>query len=225
MILARWVGDASHERCGLQEKHLVMPKADNSVPDHDLNALLTEIRGCRACEGDIPEPRPVIQAHQSARVRIIGQAPGTRVHASGKPFTDPSGDRLRDWMGVNEATFYDPTRIAITPMAFCFPGLDEKGGDKPPQKRCAPLWQSALNSQLQQVELTLLVGMYAQKHVLGPQAKKTLTQSVMAWREYESDYIPLPHPSWRNNSWLKKNPWFAEDMLPMLRCRMRKLLT
>ena len=202
-----------------------MSKAHNPAPDFGLNALLGEIRNCRACEGDVPEPRPVIQGLEGARVRIIGQAPGTRAHASGKPFTDPSGDRLRDWMDVGESAFYDPTRIAITPMAFCFPGLDDKGGDKPPPKRCARLWQAALNSQLQHVELTLLVGMYAQKHVLGSRAKATLTQSVRAWRDYVPEYILLPHPSWRNNSWLKKNPWFTGEVLTMLRCRMRKLLT
>ena len=192
--------------------------------EEELHALLGDIRACRACEGQIPEPRPVVQAHSTARVRIIGQAPGTRVHASGKPFTDPSGDRLRDWMGVEPDVFYDPAKIAITPMGFCFPGQDSKGGDKPPPKRCARQWQDALTSQLQHVEVTLLVGLYAQRFVLKERAKPTLTQSVMAWRDYAPDFIPLPHPSWRNNTWLKKNPWFAEDVLPMLQCRMSKLL-
>lgn len=193
-------------------------------PAQDLDTLLGDIRDCRLCAGDIPAPRPVVQAAPGAKVRIVGQAPGTRVHASGKPFTDPSGDRLRDWLGIDQTIFYDPQQIAITPMGFCFPGLDEKGGDKPPPARCAKHWQAALSSQLQHVELTLLVGLYAQRHFLGKRAKPTLTQTVRAWREYAPSIIPLPHPSWRNNSWLKKNPWFAEEVLPMLRRGMSKLV-
>ncbi|MEE2567292.1 uracil-DNA glycosylase family protein [Hyphobacterium marinum] len=193
-------------------------------PAQDLDTLLGSIRACRLCAGEIPEPRPVVQAAPGAKVRIVGQAPGTRVHASGKPFTDPSGDRLRDWLGIDETVFYDPQQIAITPMGFCFPGLDEKGGDKPPPARCAKHWQADLSSQLQHVELTLLVGLYAQRHFLGNRAKPTLTQTVRAWRDYAPSIIPLPHPSWRNNSWLKKNPWFAEEVLPMLRRGMSKLV-
>lgn len=149
-------------------------------PQHGLAPLLSTIRSCRLCEGQIPEPRPVIQAASGAKVRIVGQAPGTRVHASGQPFTDPSGDRLRDWLGIGHDIFYDASKIAITPMAFCFPGLDSKGGDRPPPKRCAAHWQDAVTSQLQHVELTLLVGLHAQQFFLGKAAKATLTETVRA---------------------------------------------
>lgn len=170
------------------------------------------------------EPRPVIQAASQARIMIVGQAPGTRVHASGKPFTDPSGDRLRDWMQVDEGTFYDPDRIAIVPMGFCFPGLDEKGSDLPPRKECAPLWQDKVRSSLPEVELTLLVGMYAQRQCLGKDAGPNLTETVKQAKQYGPDFIPLPHPSWRNSAWLKKNPWFEAKTLPVLRKRIKELL-
>ncbi|MAL09617.1 MAG: uracil-DNA glycosylase [Maricaulis sp.] len=188
-----------------------------------LEDLFARIRACRVC-ADRLEPRPVIRGAASAKVRIVGQAPGTRVHASGMPFTDPSGDRLRDWLGVDEATFYDEHRIAITPMGFCFPGLDAKGGDKPPDRRCAPLWQNEVTARFPNVELTLLVGRHAQQFHLGKRAYPTLTETVRHWRDYLPDMLPLPHPSWRNNVWLKKHPWFENEVLPMLRCRMQKLL-
>lgn len=192
----------------------------------DLDALLAEIRACRVCAESMPhEPRPVIRASSQARVAIVGQAPGTRVHASGKPFTDPSGDRLREWMGVDETVFYDTSKIAIVPMGFCFPGLDAKGGDLPPRKECAPLWQSRVHAQLPQVELILLVGMYAQRFHLGSRACKTLTDTVRSAEQYAPDYIPLPHPSWRNNAWIRRNPWFEEKILPMLQCRIKELLS
>ena len=192
----------------------------------DLDTLLDEIRACRVCAENMPHtPRPVIQASAAARVAIVGQAPGTRVHASGKPFTDPSGDRLRDWMGVDETVFYDPSKIAIVPMGFCFPGLDEKGGDLPPRKECAPLWQSRVHAQLPRVELILLVGMYAQRFHLGARARKTLTDTVRDAETYAPAYIPLPHPSWRNNAWIRRNPWFEEKILPMLQCRIKELLS
>ncbi|WP_421792206.1 uracil-DNA glycosylase family protein [Hyphobacterium sp.] len=190
----------------------------------DLGALLSDIRACRACEGEIPEPRPVVQAASGARIRIIGQAPGTRVHESGRPFTDPSGDRLREWMGVSPDFFYDPTKIAITPMGFCFPGLDAKGGDKPPRPRCAKLWQAPLDAHLKDVRLTLLIGGYAQKFVLQDRYKGRVTETVAAWEEFAPSYIPLPHPSWRNNAWLKRHAWFADDLLPMLQRNMKLLL-
>ena len=189
----------------------------------DLEALLSDIRNCRACEGELPEPRPVIQAAPKARVRLIGQAPGTRVHESGKPFTDPSGDRLREWLGIGESLFYDPQFLAITPMGFCFPGLDAKGGDKPPRPRCAKLWQSSLDEAMSEVRLTLLIGGYAQKFVLGKRYKGNVTDTVAAWREYAPDIIPLPHPSWRNNAWIKRHPWFSEALLPMVQRNMRLL--
>ncbi|MBR9825581.1 MAG: uracil-DNA glycosylase family protein [Alphaproteobacteria bacterium] len=190
-----------------------------------LSELLSEIRGCRVCAADLQhEPRPVIQASQEARILITGQAPGTRVHASGRPFTDPSGDRLRDWMQVDEATFYDPAQIAIVPMGFCFPGLDAKGGDLPPRKECAPLYQARVREALPNIQLTLLVGMYAQRFHLRSQVQKTLTETVRQTERYQPDFLPLPHPSWRNNAWLSKNSWFEAKILPLLRRRIRDVL-
>lgn len=189
------------------------------------NRLLKDIRACTICAAHLPhEPRPVLRARPSAPIVIAGQAPGTRVHASGMPFTDPSGDRLRDWMGVDKETFYDDTRIAIVPMGFCFPGLDAKGGDLPPRKECAPAWRAKVFAGLKSVELTLLVGGYAQAWHLDDKARDTLTDTVKAWRSYAPAYIPLPHPSWRNNAWIKKNPWFDEELLPHLRCRVSRIL-
>ncbi len=187
--------------------------------------LLKDIRACRICAEHLPhEPRPVLRAKQTARLVIAGQAPGTRVHASGMPFTDPSGDRLRDWLGIDKDTFYDDTKIAIVPMGFCFPGLDAKGGDLPPRKECAPTWRDKVFTALQHVELTLLVGMYAQAWHLKDRRKETLTDTVKAWRDYGPDFIPMPHPSWRNNAWTKKNPWFEEDLLPHLRKRVSRIV-
>lgn len=188
-----------------------------------LDEVLTEIRACRACEGEIPEPRPVVQAASKAKVRIVGQAPGTRVHASGRPFTDPSGDRLRDWLGIDEDRFYDPDFLAITPMGFCFPGLDAKGGDKPPRPRCARLWQARLDAHLPRVEMTFLIGGYAQKFFLGDRYKGSVTETVAAWREYAPGIIPLPHPSWRNNAWIKRHPWFENELIPMVQRNMKLL--
>lgn len=200
-----------------------------------LDRLLSEIRTCRRCaespEGaPLPhEPRPVLRVSRTARICVCGQAPGTRVHASGMPFTDPSGDRLRDWMGVSEEEFYDASRIAIIPMGFCFPGLDKKGGDLPPRKECARLWRARLFEHLDQFELVLLVGSYAQAWHLGSDRKRTLTETVRDWKPASGesngpDFIPLPHPSWRNNAWLKKNPWFGERVLPALRDAVRARL-
>ncbi|MHA7873100.1 MAG: uracil-DNA glycosylase family protein [Hyphococcus sp.] len=195
-----------------------------------LAPLLKEIRACRHCVETpagkpLPhEPRPVLQASKTARIAIFGQAPGTRVHASGKPFTDPSGDRLRDWLGIGEDIFYDEKRVAVIPMGFCFPGLDVKGGDLPPRKECALLWRARLMAALPKLELRILVGQYAQKWHLGAGAKKSLTETVHAWRDYAPAYFPTPHPSWRNNAWLKKNPWFEAELLPILRRRVRSLL-
>jgi uracil-DNA glycosylase len=191
--------------------------------------LLEEIRACRLC-AETPqgrplphEPRPVIRAEPTARLCVAGQAPGTRVHNTGIPFNDPSGDRLRKWMGVDRDTFYDVSRIAVVPMGFCFPGLDAKGGDLPPRRECAPLWRARVFAHLPDIELTLLVGGYAQKWHLGAASKSTLTETVAAWRDYLPAFIPLPHPSWRNNAWLKKNPWFAAEVVPLLQDRVRVL--
>jgi len=195
-----------------------------------LDRLTADIRACRLCvesplKTPLPhEPRPVLRVSPTARICIAGQAPGTRVHASGMPFTDPSGDRLRDWMGVTPDEFYDAARIAIVPMGFCFPGLNAKGGDLPPRRECAETWHEPLFKHLPQLELILLVGQYAQAWHLGRTRKVSLTETVAAWREYQPRFIPLPHPSWRNNAWIKKNPWFEEDLLPVLKRDVRRLI-
>lgn len=200
-----------------------------------VRSLEQEIRKCRICLEQpagkpLPhEPNPVAVLSAKARIRIIGQAPGTRVHASGKPFTDPSGDRLREWMGVDETVFYDAQKIAITPMGFCFPGLDRKGGDLPPRKECAAAWQDRVTRAMPQTELVLLIGMYAQKSYLGKRFAGTLTATVQDWSEIASrpgvpQCVPLPHPSWRNNAWIRKNPFFTRDLLPFLQRRVREVL-
>ncbi|MDB5452924.1 MAG: uracil-DNA glycosylase, partial [Caulobacteraceae bacterium] len=172
-----------------------------------LEEVLEEIAACRACAGELPHaPRPVTWVFPETRLLICGQAPGRRVHESGIPFTDPSGDRLRQWMGVDSDTFYGDRRIGVAAMAFCFPGTNPKGGDYPPPPRCAQLWRPRLMAELPNVELTLLVGGYAQKWALGARARPTLAQTVAAWRDYLPNYLPMPHPSWRNTGWLKRNP-------------------
>lgn len=188
-----------------------------------LDNLLSSARDCRLCAGAIPDPiRPVLQAHASARVLIAGQAPGRKVQASGVPFDDASGERLRDWMGVDRDTFYDPEQIAILPMAFCFPGTG-KSGDLPPPPRCAVAWREKLLAELSALKLTLVIGQYAQKwHLDTPH--RTLTETVRHWRDFDKATLPMPHPSPRNNIWLAKNPWFAEDLLPELRQRVATAL-
>lgn len=158
------------------------------------------------------------------RILICGQAPGNKVHRSGRPFTDPSGVRLRQWMGVDEATFYDSGQIGVAAMAFCFPGTDPKGGDYPPPKRCAELWRARLLNELKKVELTLLVGGYAQAWALKDRRKGSMTDTVAAWRDYGPDIIPLPHPSWRNTAWIRRNPWFEDEVTPYLRRRVADIL-
>ncbi|MFW5661365.1 MAG: uracil-DNA glycosylase family protein [Oceanicaulis sp.] len=160
----------------------------------------------------------------ASRIRIVSQAPGTRAHGKDTPFMDPSGVRLRDWLGMSETEFYDEDIVAITPMGFCFPGLDAKGGDRPPRKECAPLWQHRADAALSNVTLTLLIGAYAQRWHLKDRAARTLTETVSQWRNYWPEYAALPHPSWRNNAWLKRNPWFENDVLPELRARIRSIL-
>jgi uracil-DNA glycosylase len=204
-------------------------------PAAELERLLAAIRFCRKCVEDpegkpLPhEPRPVLRASTTARLAICSQAPGTLVHASGAPFTDRSGDRLRDWLGVTPQEFYDESRIAIVPMGFCFPGQDAKGADLPPRRECAPLWREDLFALLPQIELVLAVGSYAQAWYLRTQANGTLTDTMRDWhrhlrRKLRPRVLPLPHPSWRNNAWLKDNPWFEEDLVPVLRREVRKLL-
>lgn len=195
-----------------------------------LGPLLKKIRACSHCVEQpsgkpLPhEPRPVLQASKKARLAIFGQAPGTRVHESGRPFTDPSGDRLREWLGLDEDIFYDPAKVAIIPMGFCFPGLDAKGGDLPPRKECAPLWRRRLMAALPDLETSILVGQYSQKWHLGEGARKSLTETVAAWKEFTPEFFPTPHPSWRNNAWLKKHPWFETDLLPVLQRRVKRLV-
>lgn len=190
-----------------------------------LDALLEEIRACRACAGELAHaPRPVVHVFPETRLLICGQAPGRRVHESGMPFTDPSGDRLRSWLGVDADTFYGDRRIGVAAQAFCFPGTDPKGGDYPPPRRCAQLWRPRLLDQLKQVELTLLVGGHAQVWALGARARASMTDTVRAWREYAPDILPLPHPSWRNTAWLRRNPWFEAEVTPWLQARVREIL-
>jgi len=190
----------------------------------DLKHLLRDIRACRLCEAHL-EPRPILRVSATAKLCLVGQAPGTRVHKSGVPWTDPSGDRLRDWLGLSRELFYDENKIAIVPMGFCFPGLDAKGGDKPPRKECAATWRTALFEALPEFRLTVLIGGYAQKWHLQDKVGDNLTATVRAWRNHAPRYIPLPHPSWRNNAWLRKNPWFESELLPGLRRRVRRLLS
>lgn len=190
-----------------------------------LAALLAEARACRRCAETLPlGPRPTLRAAPTARVLIVGQAPGTRVHASGIPFDDRSGDRLRDWLGVDRETFYDERRIAIVPMGLCYPGRDPRGGDRPPVKGCAELWHPRLADLLPALELTLLVGSYAQTYYLGGARGRSLTETVGAWRDHLPRFLPLPHPSWRNTAWLRRNPWFEAELLPVLRQRVRALV-
>lgn len=190
-----------------------------------LAAALVAARACRLCDGKLLlGPRPVLRASETARLLIVGQAPGTRVHLTGLPFNDPSGDRLRAWLQVDRETFYDERRIAIIPAGLCYPGRDTKGGDLPPVSECGPLWHPRLRPLLPQIELTLLVGGYAQRLYLGPRVKSTLTQTVAAFRDYLPELLALPHPSWRNTGWLKRQPWFETDVLPELRRRVRELV-
>ena len=193
-------------------------------------SLAAEIAACRACAERFARtatahaPRPVIRLSATARLLIAGQAPGARVHASGLPFDDASGDRLRDWLGLDRATFYDASRVAIAPMAFCFPGYDDRGADLPPPPLCARLWRARVVAAMPQVELEVLVGAHAQKWRLGARAKPTLTETVRAWREYLPAALPTPHPSWRNTAWLKRNPWFEAELAPQLRARVARLV-
>ena len=189
-----------------------------------LDDLLAQVRACRACEAHLPlGPRPVVQAGAAARILIVGQAPGARVHASGIPWGDRSGDRLRDWMGIDAEHFYDPSRVAIVPMGFCFPGRGP-GGDLPPRRECAPLWHERLIGQLPKIKLTLLVGAYAQLHHLRHTGHVSVTRTMNNWRAHAPDVIPLPHPSPRNVAWFKANPWFDDELLPVLRQSVRKLI-
>lgn len=186
--------------------------------------LLQEVRNCQLCAAYLPlGPRPVVQAAASSRLLIIGQAPGTKVHASGIPWDDASGKRLREWLQIDKEIFYDEGEVAIMPMGFCYPGRGPSG-DLPPRPECAPQWHAALLAQLPQVSLTLLIGQYAQNYYL-PEKPATLTATVRQWQRCGPRFFPLPHPSPRNQIWLRKNPWFAEEVLPALRERVAECLS
>ncbi len=204
-----------------------MSAVDATMPDDAAAPLRADIEACRICAERFAatathhEPRPVVWFATSARILIAGQAPGTKVHASGIPFDDPSGQRLRDWLGMTPAEFYDASRVAIVPMAFCFPGQDAKGSDLPPPPICARTWRRKVLDALPDIRLTALVGGAAIRWHLGA---TNVTEAVRNWREGFPRTIPLPHPSWRNTSWLKKNPWFAEEVLPALRARVAQVM-
>lgn len=190
-----------------------------------LEELLVEVRKCQACEKHLPlGARPVLRASETARILIVSQAPGIRVHASGTPWDDPSGERLRTWMDIGPDSFYDESQIAIIPMGYCYPGRGN-GGDLPPRRECATLWLDHLLDKLPQIELTLLIGLHAQHHFLGSRRKQSLTATVKAWHEFAPEYLPLPHPSARNTPWFQRNPWFEHALLPVLRERIKSLLT
>jgi uracil-DNA glycosylase len=187
------------------------------------SSLLAEVRACTICADHLPlGPRPVFQLHPKARILIAGQAPGTRVHASGVPFDDPSGNRLREWLGVTREVFYDPKQIALLPMGFCYPGSG-RSGDLPPRPECALAWREQLLGQLQQLRMTIVLGQYAQLYHFG-RTNKSLTELVASWRSYWPDKVPLPHPSPRNNIWLRRNPWFEAEVVPSLRKRVAEIL-
>ncbi|WP_029352538.1 MULTISPECIES: uracil-DNA glycosylase family protein [Mesorhizobium] len=198
----------------------------------ELENFAARVRACRICVENpigrpLPhEPRPVLRPSSSARILIASQAPGTKVHMSGMPFTDASGDRLRNWLGVSNEEFYDTTKFAIVPMGFCFPGQDSKGGDLPPRRECAAAWRAPLMALMPRIDLVLTIGSYAQSWHMGAARRPSLTETVMDWRTIwgapsNPKVLPLPHPSWRNTGWLKRNPWFEMDLLPFLRSEIR----
>lgn len=201
----------------------------NSPEGYDQNLLtqfddvLAQVRACVLCENELPAgPRPVVQIHPAARILIAGQAPGRRVHESGIPFNDPSGVRLRSWLGVTADTFYDPQLFALVPMAFCYPGSG-RSGDLPPPSRCAKTWRESLLSLLPDLQLTLVLGQYAHAYHF-QDSRSNLTERVAAWRDYWPDMVPLPHPSPRNTLWLRRNPWFEQNLIPILQQRVADIL-
>lgn len=195
-----------------------------TAPERAFDRLLAEIRACTAC-ADLPlGPKPVMRGEPSARLLIVSQAPGTAAHATGLSFNDPSGDRLRDWLGLDRAAFYDETRVAIMPMGFCYPGRLPRGGDRPPRPECAPLWHARLHAALPDIRLTLYVGSHAIRHYLPDGAMRSMTATVRDWRRYLPAAIPTPHPSWRTAAWQRNHPWFETDLLPELRRRVAVVL-
>lgn len=190
-----------------------------------LQRLLAEVRACTVCAAHLPlGPLPVVRGSTAARIMIISQAPGTAVHKTGLSFNDPSGDRLRGWLDVDRDTFYDEQHFAMLPMGFCYPGRFERGGDRPPRPECAPLWHDRVRSAMPAVELHIVVGSYAINNYLATKPKRSMTDTVRAWRGYLPDYLPLPHPSWRTTAWERNNPWFMAEVVPELRARVRALL-
>ncbi|WP_170331864.1 uracil-DNA glycosylase family protein [Ruegeria arenilitoris] len=193
-----------------------------------MNSLQKEIEACRICADRFRathtahDPRPVVWFRRGTPLLVAGQAPGARVHASGRPFTDPSGDRLRDWLGIDETVFYDRARVSIVPMAFCFPGYDARKADLPPPPVCGQTWHDGVMNELGRVPLTVLVGGHAHKYHLD--ARGSVTNTVRRWQDHAPQVFPLPHPSWRNTAWLKKNPWFEAELLPVLRARVQEVL-
>lgn len=214
----------------------VMPRGDLPPPIGELSNAIAQCRICRDCPAGGPErrmphePRPVAYLSSTARVLIAGQAPGLRVHETGIPFNDASGDRLRQWLGVDRETFYDRSRFAIAPMGFCFPGYDANGHDLPPRRECAPHWRQTVMDAMPQVDLILAIGQYAQAWHLGALRRKTMTETVANWRDFllanreGARVLPLPHPSWRNTGWLKRHPWFEAEVLPVLRREVSLLI-
>jgi uracil-DNA glycosylase len=193
--------------------------------DLAFNRLLAEIRACTICVPHLPlGPRPIVRGRPSARLLIISQAPGKRVHATGLSFNDPSGDRLRAWLALDRATFYDEARVAILGMAFCYPGHDAKGGDLPPRPECAPRWHARLRASFPAIELTLLVGSYAIDYYLPGARQRSMTEAIVHWRDFLPELFLLPHPSWRTTRWLSNNPWFEREALPALRTRVADAL-
>jgi len=189
-----------------------------------LDTLLSEIRACRLCEAHLPlGPRPVLRASSTARILIVGQAPGRRVHETGIPWNDPSGDRLRNWLDMTREQFYDERHIAIVPAGLCYPGSGQRG-DAPPRPECAPLWHPQLRALMPKIQLTLLIGQYAQAYYLGKRRKKSLRETVQAYQDYLPEFLPLPHPSPRNQLWLKQNPWFEAEVIPLLRVQVAQAL-
>ena len=191
-----------------------------------LDDLLTRVRACTLCAQHFPHaPRPTLRVHPEARLLIIGQAPGSKVHATGIPWNDRSGDRLRDWLGMDREAFYDQRNIAIVPMGFCYPGVDRHGGDRPPRKECAPQWHAPVLSAMPHLKLTLLVGSYSQREYLKPfDPPASMSETVRQWQHYlPHGFLPLPHPSWRNTAWLRCNPWFEAELVPELRCRISEI--
>ena len=200
-----------------------MTQTANHLDSLDFDQLVQQVRACTLCKDVLPEgPRPVVQLSRSSRILVVGQAPGRKVHETGIPFNDPSGDRLRQWMGVDREQFYNEEQVAILPMGFCFPGTG-KSGDLPPRPECTETWREALLARLDKVELTLVIGQYAQAWHL-PDSRKSVTDNVKAWREYWPGLLPMPHPSPRNIRWLKSNPWFEQEVIPRLQARIGELL-